>query len=95
MNEWKFNVRPPEPAADAERDSAAALVTAEMIRRRNRTCPVIILDDILSELDLVRMNFVINNIDNSQVFITCCDKNTILRLKQGKTFHIVDGKIIN
>lgn len=33
MNEWKFNVRPPEPAADAERDSAAALVTAELIRR--------------------------------------------------------------
>ena len=39
------------------------LSEAEMIRRRNRTCPVIILDDILSELDHVRRGFVVNNID--------------------------------
>lgn len=67
------------------------LSEAEMIRRRNRTCPVIILDDILSELDHVRRNFVINNIDNSQVFITCCNMDDLSALKGGKSWRTENG----
>ena len=44
----------------------------ELIRQREET-PFMTLDDVLSELDSTRQNFVLNNIVNSQVFITCCN----------------------
>lgn len=71
---------------------ALKLSEAEMIRRRNKTCPVVILDDILSELDQIRRGFVINNIDNSQVFITCCNMDDLTSLKGGKTWHTENGR---
>lgn len=70
---------------------ALKLSEAEIIRRRNRTCPVIILDDILSELDHVRRGFVVNNIDNSQVFITCCNMDDLSALSGGKTWRTENG----
>lgn len=71
---------------------ALKLSEAEMIRRRNKTCPVVILDDILSELDQIRRGFVINNIDNSQVFITCCNMDDLTALNGGKTWHTENGR---
>ncbi len=70
---------------------ALKLSEAEIIRRRNKTCPVIILDDILSELDHVRRGFIINNIDNSQVFITCCNMDDLSSLNGGKTWRTENG----
>lgn len=70
---------------------ALKLSEAEMIRRRNHTCPVIILDDILSELDHIRRNFVINNIDKSQVFITCCNIDDLSALNGGKSWYTEKG----
>ncbi|MBQ9947985.1 MAG: DNA replication/repair protein RecF [Oscillospiraceae bacterium] len=70
---------------------ALKLSEAEMIRQRNKTCPVVILDDILSELDHVRRGFVINNIEKSQVFITCCNIDDISSLKNGKTWVTENG----
>ena len=70
---------------------ALKLSEAEMIRQRNRTCPVVILDDILSELDAMRREYVINHIDNSQVFITCCNINDLSALKNGRTWTTENG----
>ncbi|MGN0651292.1 MAG: DNA replication/repair protein RecF [Oscillospiraceae bacterium] len=70
---------------------ALKLSEAEIIRRKNRTCPVVILDDILSELDYMRRDFVINNIDNSQVFITCCNIDDLSALRNGKTWLTENG----
>ncbi len=70
---------------------ALKLSEAEIIRRKNKTCPVVILDDILSELDSVRRNFVINNIEKSQVFITCCNIDDLSSLKNGKTWVTENG----
>ncbi len=70
---------------------ALKLSEAEIIRRKNKTCPVVILDDILSELDHVRRNFVINNIEKSQVFITCCNIDDLSSLKNGKTWVTENG----
>ena len=56
--------------------------------------PVLLLDDIMSELDISRQDYILNHIKDWQVFITCCDANTVLRLKQGKTFHISNGGLI-
>lgn len=70
---------------------ALKLSEAEIIRRKNKTCPVIILDDILSELDHIRRGFVINNIDNSQVFITCCNMDDLSALNGGRAWHTENG----
>lgn len=67
------------------------LSEAEIIRRKNKTCPVIILDDILSELDEIRRTYVINNIDKSQVFITCCNMDELSALKNGKAWLADNG----
>lgn len=70
---------------------ALKLSEAEIIRRRNKTCPVVILDDILSELDFVRRGYVVNNIEKSQVFITCCNIEDLSALKNGKTWRTEHG----
>lgn len=70
---------------------ALKLSEAEIIRRRNRTCPVVILDDILSELDHIRRGFVINNIDKSQIFITCCNIDDLSALNGGKSWRTENG----
>ncbi len=73
---------------------ALKLAEAELLEQLTGTEPVALLDDVMSELDEVRQDYILNHIKNRQVFITCCDKETILRLKQGKTIHIENGKII-
>lgn len=70
---------------------ALKLSEAEIIRRKNKTCPVVILDDILSELDFVRRNYIVNNIEKSQVFITCCNIEDLSALKNGKTWRTENG----
>lgn len=54
--------------------------------------PVILLDDVFSELDTTRRDYLINHIDYAQVFITCCDPQG-LTPKAGAVFSVSDGKI--
>ena len=56
--------------------------------------PVLLLDDVLSELDARRQEFVLNRITAGQVFITCCEEGALSRLKDGKVFHIHDGRLV-
>ena len=71
---------------------ALKLSEAEIIRRKNKTDPVIILDDILSELDSVRRDYVLHHIEKSQVFITCCNINELSALTNGKAWNTENGK---
>lgn len=73
---------------------ALKLAEASLLREKTQDEPVALLDDVMSELDEGRQDYILNHIKDWQVFITCCDANTILRLKQGKTFHIENGKVI-
>ena len=41
--------------------------------------PILLLDDITSELDTYRINSIFENINDYQVFITCTDVNSILK----------------
>lgn len=70
---------------------ALKLSEAEIIRQKNRTDPVIILDDILSELDGIRREYVLNHIEKSQVFITCCNINDLSSLTGGKAWKTENG----
>ncbi len=56
--------------------------------------PVLLLDDVLSELDPKRQSFVLNRIQGGQVFITCCEEDKLDGLEQGATFHIREGAIL-
>ena len=73
---------------------ALKLSEAEIIRRKNKTCPVVILDDILSELDFVRRNYILNNIEKSQVFITCCNIEDLSSLSGGSAWRTDKGAFI-
>ncbi|NLU23736.1 MAG: DNA replication/repair protein RecF [Clostridiales bacterium] len=56
--------------------------------------PVLLLDDVLSELDPRRQEYVLNRIDRGQVFITCCEDDRLSRLLTGKVFHIQKGEVV-
>ncbi len=53
--------------------------------------PVLLLDDVLSELDPMRQDFVLNQITSGQVFITCCEPGRFTKL--GKTIQIQQGTV--
>ncbi len=54
--------------------------------------PVLLLDDVLSELDPGRQDFVLNRITSGQVFITCCEPGRFTKL--GRTIEICRGAIV-
>lgn len=73
---------------------ALKLAEASLLNEITSEKPLALLDDVMSELDESRQDYILNHIKDWQVFITCCDVNTILRLKKGKTFHIKNGGLI-
>lgn len=70
------------------------LSQAQILLDETGEAPIILLDDVLSELDLSRQDFVLNEIDNMQLFVTCCDATTVLKHKMGNVFYMEDGKIL-
>ena len=56
--------------------------------------PVLLLDDVLSELDPRRQEFVLNRIAGGQVFITCCEDDRLPQMLGGKVFHIQNGSVV-
>ena len=56
--------------------------------------PVLLLDDVLSELDVRRQAFVLNHIQGGQIFITCCEEEKLEGLEGGAAFHIHGGALV-
>lgn len=56
--------------------------------------PVLLLDDVLSELDAKRQDFVLQQITEGQVFITGCEAPRETGAK-GKMLHIHSGKLVD
>ena len=69
------------------------LAEAEVLKKNVGEWPVILLDDVMSELDLARQNFVLNHIEGMQSFISCCDPSNVKQLKNGKIFRMKEGRI--
>ena len=67
------------------------LAQRELMGREWGEEPVLLLDDVLSELDPGRQDFVLNQIVSGQVFITCCEPGRFTKL--GKTIEISKGQI--
>lgn len=75
------------------RTSAISLKLAqrELMSREFGEEPLLLLDDVLSELDPGRQDFVLNQIVSGQVFITCCEPGRFTKL--GKTLQIDHGTL--
>ena len=67
------------------------LAQRELMRRESGQEPVLLLDDVLSELDPGRQDFVLNQIVSGQVFITCCEPGRFTKL--GRTIEIERGAV--
>ena len=78
------------------RTAALSLKLAEREIHKNAIgeYPVMLLDDVLSELDPKRQEYVLNRIAGGQVFITCCENDRLDALLQGKVFHIRKGEVL-
>lgn len=73
---------------------ALKLGESEIIKKITGETPVALLDDVMSELDEKRQDYVLNHINDRQVFLTCCDPSQVLRLCGGKSFLINGGEIV-
>lgn len=51
---------------------AMKLAEASLLGRAKGESPVILLDDVLSELDKTRQDYLLHRLNDMQVFITCC-----------------------
>lgn len=56
--------------------------------------PILLLDDVLSELDPKRQEFVLNRIGGGQTLITCCEDDKIEARTGGKVITIAGGHVI-
>lgn len=70
------------------------LAQAEYIKELTGEYPVLLLDDILSELDAVRRKYLLSEIKDKQVVLTGTDKASFGRRKDTKLIHIENGKVI-
>ena len=73
---------------------ALKLAEASLLKEMTGEQPVALLDDVMSELDVYRQDYILNHIHDWQVLITCCDPVAIERQTGGKIFHIQNGNII-
>lgn len=61
---------------------------AEILKEDKQDTPIILLDDVFSELDNDRINYLLQFINDSQVFITTTDINNIKKSENMKIFKI-------
>lgn len=69
------------------------LSEAELLYQKNGERPIILLDDVLSELDGTRQDFLLNKVEDYQVFVTCCEESNKEQLKNGRIFYIENGVV--
>ena len=72
---------------------ALKLAEASLLQEVVGETPVVFLDDVMSELDPSRQDYILNHIEGWQVFITCCEPSTALQNTAAKVFHVKQGVI--
>lgn len=72
---------------------ALKLAEAALLEKETGEQPVMLLDDVMSELDPARQDYILNHIHGWQVLVTCCDPGPIQRLAKGAAFEVKAGKI--
>ena len=69
----------------------------ELVKKVIRDTPVLLLDDVLSELDKHRQNYLLDSIHDIQTIITCTGLDEFVnhRFSINKIFHIKNGHAAN
>lgn len=73
---------------------ALKLGEADVLNRFTGEYPVTLLDDVMSELDTERQNYILERISAGQVFITCCEPTERLKNTDGGVFCIKNGELV-
>lgn len=80
-----------------QRTSALSLKLSEIeiVKKRIKEEPILLLDDVLSELDRKRQNHLLNSIVNTQTIITCTGLEEFVtnRFNIDKTYEVVNGHV--
>ena len=78
-----------------QRSCALALELAQcrVMEETLGEAPIILLDDVLSELDKTRREYFLHGKHPGQVFITCCDRNAARTLGGGAAFRMKEGQL--
>jgi DNA replication and repair protein RecF len=80
-----------------QRTAALSLKLAEinLVERITGTTPILLLDDVLSELDSYRQNYLLNGIKDIQTIVTCTGLDEFInsRIEINKIFKITEGKV--
>lgn len=68
----------------------------KILKEENGEYPVLLLDDVMSELDRSRQEYLFENLKNIQTFITCTDINLIKEKISGESsfYRVSNGEII-
>ena len=72
---------------------ALKLAEASLLQEVTGETPVAFLDDVMSELDSGRQDYILNHIEGWQVFITCCEPSAALKQTAAKVFSVKQGVI--
>lgn len=69
------------------------LAEREIILAETGEYPILLLDDVLSELDSERQEFVLNHIGGGQTLISCCEGADISGRTGGRVLRVSGGRI--
>ena len=67
------------------------------VKKMIKDNPVLLLDDVLSELDSNRQNYLLNSIGDIQTIVTCTGLDEFVnnRFEIDRVFQIENGKIVD
>lgn len=67
----------------------------ELVKKMTKDTPVLLLDDVLSELDSNRQNYLLNSIGDIQTIITCTGLDDFVnnRFEINRVFKVVNGTV--
>ncbi|MBR1758985.1 MAG: DNA replication/repair protein RecF [Lachnospiraceae bacterium] len=81
-----------------QRTAALSLKMAEIeiVRRRTGQKPILLLDDVLSELDRSRQTYLLSGISGTQVIMTCTGLEEFVenRVRVNRVFEVIEGQVM-
>ncbi|MDD3279799.1 MAG: DNA replication/repair protein RecF [Lachnospiraceae bacterium] len=81
-----------------QRTAALSLKLSEiyLVKEIVKDTPILLLDDVLSELDSSRQNYLLKSIGNIQTFITCTGLDEFVQnqFEVNKVFQVIEGTVV-
>ena len=82
-----------------QRTAALSLKLSEikLVEKTIHDKPILLLDDVLSELDSSRQNFLLNSINDTQTIITCTGLDEFVknRFQINKVYEVIEGEVFD